>query len=178
MLTTSTNRNILQPTKDHKQRRRSEIKEGLRKGKNRSNSPSDSSSHHNAIEAKLKQNKPRSPSASGKSDRSQLIDLVVEDTEAEEIERVRARKEGSDAWNREPQRHFIRTYDVDEEHPERQDIREGFDPAKLPSRPPPPERAISDDENNFVERAGNGEASKHNGQAHYPDLDGDQNVWK
>jgi hypothetical protein len=69
---------------------------------------------------------------------------------------------------------------VDEEHPERQDVREGFDPAELPSKPPPPERAVSDDENNVVEHPGNGngEASKRNDQAHYPDLDGDQNVWK
>lgn len=40
-----------------------------------------------------------SGSSSAKSDRSQLVDLVVEDTNAEETERVRARKEGSAAWN-------------------------------------------------------------------------------
>jgi hypothetical protein len=65
-----------------------------------------------------------SSSSSTKSDRSQLVDLVVEDTVAEETERVRARKEGSAGWNeREPKR-FVRTYgeDVGE------DIRSGFDP--------------------------------------------------
>ena len=44
-----------------------------------------------------------SESSSAKSDRSQLVDLVVEDEVAEETERVRARKEGSAGWN-EPRR--------------------------------------------------------------------------
>lgn len=50
----------------------------------------------------------RSPSEeSSKSDRSQLVDLVVEDVQAEEIERVRARKEGSPEWNRTEPKHFV-----------------------------------------------------------------------
>lgn len=38
-------------------------------------------------------------SESSKSDRSQLVDLVVEDEPAEQADRVRARKEGSAGWN-------------------------------------------------------------------------------
>jgi hypothetical protein len=48
-------------------------------------------------------------SSSGGSDsgNSQLRDLVVEDHEAEEIERARARKEGSARWNETEPRHFV-----------------------------------------------------------------------
>jgi hypothetical protein len=48
-----------------------------------------------------------SASSSAKSDRSQLVDLVVEDTNAEETERVRARKEGSAGWNAEEPKRFV-----------------------------------------------------------------------
>lgn len=48
-----------------------------------------------------------SSSHSTKSGRSQLVDLMVEDTEAEEKERVRARKEGGAAWNQDEGRHFM-----------------------------------------------------------------------
>jgi hypothetical protein len=43
----------------------------------------------------------------GKLERSQLIDLVVEDYEAENIERVRAWKEGGLGWNEVEQKHFV-----------------------------------------------------------------------
>jgi hypothetical protein len=46
-------------------------------------------------------------SSSTKSNRSQLVDLVVEDHEAGEIERVRARKEGGPTWNEVPPKHFV-----------------------------------------------------------------------
>lgn len=49
---------------------------------------------------------------------------MVEDHQAEEIERVRARKEGSSAWNEEPSKHFVRTYTEGEE----EEVREGFAP--------------------------------------------------
>lgn len=48
-----------------------------------------------------------SASSSGNSDRSQLVDLVVEDEVAEETERVRARKEGSAGWNEVEPRRFV-----------------------------------------------------------------------
>jgi hypothetical protein len=66
-----------------------------------------------------------SSSSSAKSDKSQLVDLVVEDHQAEEVERVRARKEGGSAWNEEPAKHFVQTYPgagAEEE------VREGFAP--------------------------------------------------
>lgn len=44
---------------------------------------------------------------SAKSGRSQLVDLMVEDNQAEEIERVRARKEGGSAWNDVETKHFV-----------------------------------------------------------------------
>tara|TARA_R110002060_G_scaffold76799_1_gene87553 strand:- start:716 stop:919 length:204 start_codon:yes stop_codon:yes gene_type:complete len=48
-----------------------------------------------------------SASSSAKSDRSQLVDLVVEDTTAEDIERVRARKEGGAGWNSAEPKRFV-----------------------------------------------------------------------
>ena len=48
-----------------------------------------------------------SSSHSARSGRSQLIDLMVEDTEAEETERVRARKEGGSAWNEDDTKHYM-----------------------------------------------------------------------
>ncbi len=138
LLTTSTNRHLFQPTKDHKKRRRSEIKEGIRKS-NRGGS-SASRELGSAVTAKLigKTSRPES-SGSGKS---QLVDLVVEDTDAEEAERVRARKEGGPAWNRDEQKHFVRTYG-DEDLGE--DIREGFEPANIKAADEPPEVAVGED---------------------------------
>jgi hypothetical protein len=48
-----------------------------------------------------------SSASSVKSGRSQLVDLVIEDTEAEERERVRARKEGGAEWNEEEIKYFV-----------------------------------------------------------------------
>ena len=48
-----------------------------------------------------------SSSHSARSGRSQLVDLMVEDTEAEETERVRARKEGGSAWNEDETKHYV-----------------------------------------------------------------------
>jgi hypothetical protein len=117
---------MFQPTKEHKKRRRSEIKDVIQKGKRVGSSGS--KERGAAIAAKLKRD--ASASGSSRSGRSQLVDLVVEDTDAEEAERVRARKEGGSAWNREQQKHFVRTYgdeDLGEE------IREGFEPAAVKS---------------------------------------------
>ncbi|EHY57973.1 Vaccuole membrane protein hfl11 [Exophiala dermatitidis] len=163
LLTTSTNRNLFQPTRDHRTRRRSEIRHNIRKGKHRSTSRSSSHASSSdqqppaaqtAIERKLKRDH-STGAASGKSDSSQLVDLIVEDTEAEEAERVRARKEGGDAWNRSDHRHFVRTYSIDDEAHEGQEIKEGWDPSDIPAKPPPPEHATSDDEENYDEDDGN-----------------------
>ena len=48
-----------------------------------------------------------SSSISVKSGQSQLVDLVIEDKEAEETERVRARKEGGSAWNEDEIKQFV-----------------------------------------------------------------------
>jgi hypothetical protein len=50
--------------------------------------------------------------------------LVVEDHDAEELERVRARKEGGSGWNEEPPKHFVNTYAEGAE----EEVREGFAP--------------------------------------------------
>jgi hypothetical protein len=67
----------------------------------------------------------QSSSHSAKSDKSQLVDLVVEDHEAEEVERVRARKEGGAQWNESQARHFVRAYPDDNAEEE---VREGHEP--------------------------------------------------
>jgi len=73
----------------------------------------------------LNRNRSASSSSTNISDRSGLVDLVVEDTEAEEIERVRARKEGGPGWNETEQKRYVRVY-PDEHMGE--EIREGFNP--------------------------------------------------
>jgi hypothetical protein len=144
LLTTSTNRNIFQPTKGHKQRRKSAIVDGIRKGKHADSSGS--KDRDSAIAAKL--HREASASGSSRSGRSQLVDLVVEDTDAEEMERVRARKEGGPAWNRDEQKHFVRTYE-DEDVGE--DIREGFEPDAVKASDEPPVFAVGDDPDDSAE---------------------------
>ena len=80
------------------------------------------------------------------------MDLIIEDTQAEEIERVRARKEGSARWNEDEPRVFLYVIVI---HPdvwssmstransgcskafpgpdEGEQIREGFEPSELPA---------------------------------------------
>jgi hypothetical protein len=164
-LTTSTNRNLFQPTKDHEKRRRSEIKDQIRKGKRASSSKS--KERASAITAKLTRND--STSGSSRSGRSQLVDLVVEDTDAEEAERVRARKEGGPAWNREEQKHFIRTYgdeDLGEE------IREGFEPAAVEAADEAPVFAVGEDADESAE------AERSTAQAPQAPLDEEHNPWQ
>lgn len=176
LLTTSANRNLFQPTRDNKNRRRNEIRQSIQKGKARSTSPSEASSERRsrgAIESKLAQNRDQS-AASGHSDHSQLVDLVVEDTEAEEAERVRARKEGGDTWNRTEQKHFVRTYSIDEDAQAGEEVREGFDPAQVPANHPPPEHAVSDNEEGDSD---GGESSSHHGPGRYGSLIEEDNVW-
>lgn len=98
LITTSTNRNLLQPTKANQERRASNIQKDLDKSKStRSRAP--------LLDGMLREDS--SSSRSAKSGRSQLVDLMVEDTEAEETERVRARKEGGSAWNEDETKHYV-----------------------------------------------------------------------
>lgn len=131
IITASTNRNLLQPTKDNKRRRKSQIKaiqQEHGKGKQRSDSSSGepSSSRSRApLVGNLLRNNSSSSSKSSKSDHSQLVDLVVEDHEAEEVDRIRARKEGGPGWNEVAPKHFVHTYPQEGQEEE---VREGFDP--------------------------------------------------
>jgi len=127
LLTTSANRNLLQPTKDNKIRRKSNIRatvEDVKKKTERKHS-SASKGKERSSSSKGKQRdeatgeEGRAPammgmlrhhssaSSSAKSDRSQLVDLVVEDETAEDTERVRARKEGGAAWNKVEPKRFV-----------------------------------------------------------------------
>ncbi|KAH7128671.1 organic solute transporter Ostalpha-domain-containing protein [Dendryphion nanum] len=128
IITASTNRNLLQPTKENKQRRKSQIKaikEDVGKGKQRSDSSSGEPSSSKSRIGNLLRNNSSSSSSSAKSDKSQLVDLVVEDHKAEEVERIRARKEGGPGWNEVTPKHFIHTYPQEGQEEE---VREGFDP--------------------------------------------------
>ncbi|KAF2760496.1 DUF300-domain-containing protein [Pseudovirgaria hyperparasitica] len=128
IVSASTNRHVLQPTRQNKQRRKSRIQHIQEEAEDRRNSESSSNSKSpsrlQAVGQMLKRNH-SSSSGSGKSDRSQLVDLVVEDHEAEDIERVRARKEGGPGWNEAEPKHYVKTYP---EEGEAEVVREGFEP--------------------------------------------------
>ena len=106
LITTATNRHLLQPTSDNEVRRKSKIKKSLGKGKRKDSSSSSDTSRPSHLAA-LQRNDSASSSRSRKSGRSQLVDLVVEDRAAEETERVRARKEGGAEWNEAEARRFV-----------------------------------------------------------------------
>jgi hypothetical protein len=87
IITASTNRNLLQPTKENKRRRMSQIKqiqEDYGRGKQRDDSSSGEPSNTKSrlgVVSNLMRQKSSSSSSSGKSERSQLVDLVVEEVE-------------------------------------------------------------------------------------------------
>ena len=121
MVTASTNRHLIQPTRDNRARRKSRIESiqhSADKGKHRARSPApngDATHTQSLVKARLKplfmhagkdHDHDGDDDSNSSSDRSQLVDLIVEDQEAEELDRVRARKEGSPEWNRsEPKRY-------------------------------------------------------------------------
>lgn len=127
LLTTSANRNLLQPTRDNEIRRTSDIRETVeevtKKTQKKHSKSSKSRKRDESSKGKQKDvsngEEGRAPalkgmlrhhssgSSSAKSDRSQLVDIVVEDTAAEDLERVRARKEGSAAWNEEESKRYV-----------------------------------------------------------------------
>lgn len=113
IITASTNRNVLQPTRANKRRRKSRIQEirqdvqESHRHKGSSGSADGSSSKAGSVPGLRKVLSGGSSSSSAKSNRSQLVDLVVEDHEAEKVERVRARKEGGPAWNEAEPKHFV-----------------------------------------------------------------------
>ena len=105
IITTATNRNLIQPTRKNKERRESEIQNDLAKAKHRTHHGAASTSRAPVLSGLIREESTSSGSA--KSGRSQLVDLVVEDHNAEEVERVRARKEGGAAWNEDETKHFM-----------------------------------------------------------------------
>ena len=105
MITPATNRNLLQPTKAGKKRRESNIKEDLDKRKRRSSGGSPTKSRAPLLNGLIREES--NSSGSTKSGRSQLVDLMVEDKQAEQTERVRARKEGGSAWNEQEGKQFM-----------------------------------------------------------------------
>ena len=109
ILTTSAHRNLLHPTKANKKRRETEIRKNLTKGKQRSDSSntrgSKSAPRAPFVNGALEEESSGSETATSKRD--QLVDLMVEDTAAEDTERVRARKEGGAAWNAQEPKHFV-----------------------------------------------------------------------
>ena len=110
MLTTSVNRNLLQPTKANKQRRESNVKKEIESDKRRASSSvgkkSNAATRAPVINGLIREES-SSSSRSAKSGRSQLVDLMVEDKDAENTERVRARKEGGATWNIDETKHFV-----------------------------------------------------------------------
>ncbi|KNG46875.1 duf300-domain-containing protein [Stemphylium lycopersici] len=145
ILTASTNRNLLQPTKDNKRRRKSQIQDiqkSVDKGKQRDESSSNGESSHSKSRAPFSNllRQKSSSSSSAKSDKSQLVDLVVEDRQAEEVDRVRARKEGGPGWNEVPSKHFVHTYPGEGEAEE---VREGFNPDEAEPHNPETEHNLN-----------------------------------
>ena len=111
IITGSTNRNLLQPTAANRERRKSRIKDlqaDAHQGDHDESSSSSGSKGKSSIPIIGKLLRRDSTSSSSEnSQKSQLVDLVVEDHEAEDIERVRARKEGGPGWNNAEQKHFV-----------------------------------------------------------------------
>lgn len=105
IVTTSTDRNLWQPTKANKERRKLELENDLAKKNRKTKGKSNQKSRAPLLDRMLSEES--TSSGSVKSGRSQLVDLVVEDTVAEERERVRARAEGGSAWNEDEPRHFL-----------------------------------------------------------------------
>jgi len=140
MISASTNRAILQPGKANRQRRKSRIQH-IQADVHQHNDPSKqhrdsaSSGEASGVLGKGKEALSHVPfvgtllrhdsSDSAASHSSQLVDLIVEDRVAEDIERVRARKEGGPGWNQIEQRHFVKTFPGEGEQEE---VRQGFNP--------------------------------------------------
>lgn len=80
-------------------------------------------------------------SSSSESTNSQLVDLVVEDHVAEQIERVRARKEGGPGWNAVEPKYYVKTFP---EEGQAEEVRQGFNPDR-------PETNIHDDTHTLIE---------------------------
>ena len=188
VLTASTNRNIIQPTQDNKRRRKSRIESiqnSADKGKHRTPSSHSQQEPDSLIHNRLRQalHLPKSSSTEpAKSDKGQLVDLVVEDDEADEAERVRARKSGNPAWNNVTPKHLVQAYPDEQEPSEvvRGNVQPGTQP---PSKDTYSDSNIdhngTDDTNAWPASVrGKQEATpaKHDAHVKYDDLD-ESDIW-
>ena len=119
VLTTAANRHLLHPTEQGRRHREHRLEERFEhKGKgsrSRSSRARKDSGGGDDRPSSSKSKPARAPvvaaelarQSSAQSGRSQLVDLVVEDEAAEEVERVRARKEGGAVWNTDEPQHFV-----------------------------------------------------------------------
>ena len=145
IVTVSTNRAVLQPGKENRERRKNRIKhlqEDAHQAESSSHHRGSSSSSNTKGKERLQSIPVVGPileraisSDSNNSQSSQLVDLVVEDKQAGEIERVRARKEGGPGWNSIEQKHFVKLYRHGDEAEE---VRQGYNPDR-------PEQKITDE---------------------------------
>ncbi|EPS43490.1 hypothetical protein H072_2536 [Dactylellina haptotyla CBS 200.50] len=116
LVTTATNQALLQPDNHIEVQSRSRSKKSnasssrSRKGKGRASDEEESQGLLSKAADVLHRS---SSSSSNFSNRSGVVDLVVEDRDAEEIERVRARKEGGPAWNNEDPKVFVTKYPLE-----------------------------------------------------------------
>lgn len=115
-VTTATNQALLRPT--------------LKTGKGKDHSGSIKNGGSSSAAPLLHRVPSTSSSGSTISNRSGIVNLVVEDKPAEETERVRARKEGGAAFNQVDPKRYVRQYPPEAAGEE---VREGFDhePAKV-----------------------------------------------
>lgn len=148
MLSGTTNRNILQPTAANRRRRQSRIQD-MKQEVHQNNEPGSSSSHRgssssgeNSTMSKGKEKLKSLPvvgpaleramsSDSAESHSARLVDLIVEDEVAEQIDRVRARKEGGPGWNTVEHHHYVKTFPGEDEAEE---VRQGFNPDRAEQR--------------------------------------------
>lgn len=145
IVTISTNRAVLQPGRENRERRKERIKDlqsDSHQAESSSNHRGSSSSSNTKGKERLQSVPVVGPileraisSDSSNSQSSQLVDLVVEDKQAGEIERVRARKEGGPGWNSVEQKHFVKLYQHGDEAEE---VRHGYNPDH-------PEQKITDE---------------------------------
>lgn len=133
LVTTATNQALLKPENRERllsRSRSSRSEASSSSGKGKAKAKGDDEEESQGLLAKVENiadrlqrttsSSSRSSRSSHFSDRSGIVDLVVEDTEAEEIERVRARKEGGPGWNEQDAKIFVTKYPPEEEgHVER-----------------------------------------------------------
>lgn len=144
MVTSSTSRHVLHPTKANKRRRKSQIQkiqDSADKGKHRSDSSSsagDEAIGTSKVKDAFKKIFSTAEPSPG-NDKDQLVDLVIEDQAAEEVERVRARKEGSPVWNKHDPKHYVQAYPDSDEG---EVVREGHEPTSESNDNPDQQHAV------------------------------------